>query len=79
MSKKLLPKSVLILFMILAMSVLPKPAAQAEGAEKEDVLIGFKAFPGNSEKALVEGAGGKIKYTYHLIPVIAASVPSAAL
>jgi len=43
------------------------------------VLIGFKEKPGPAEQALVKGVGGKIKYTYHLIPAIAASVPEVAI
>jgi len=43
------------------------------------VLIGFKQKPGPAEQALVKGVGGKIKYTYHLIPAIAASVPEVAI
>lgn len=43
------------------------------------VLIGFKDKPGQAEQALVQGVGGKIKYTYTLIPAIAASIPEAAI
>jgi len=43
------------------------------------VLIGFKQIPGLAEQAVVQGAGGKIKYTYHLIPAIAASIPDTAI
>jgi len=46
--------------------------ASSDGLVK--VLIGFKEKPGPAEQALVKGVGGKIKYTYHLIPAIAASV-----
>jgi len=79
MRKKILLSSLLILSVILALGILTKHKAQAQGVGHEDVLIGFKAFPGKSEKAQVEKVGGKIKYTYHLIPAIAASVPSAAI
>jgi subtilisin family serine protease len=79
MRKKFLRTSLLIFSMILMLGVIAKPAAQGQGVGHEDVLIGFKKFPGKSEKAQVEKAGGKIKYAYHLIPVIAASVPSAAI
>jgi subtilisin len=43
------------------------------------VLIEFKENPGPAEQALVKGAGGQIKYTYHLVPAIAASVPEKAI
>ncbi len=43
------------------------------------VLIGFDRQPGPEEEGLVRAAGGAVKYRYHLIPAIAASVPEAAL
>ena len=43
------------------------------------VLIGFKTTPGNAEEALVTSMGGKTKYTYHLVPAIAATVPESAM
>jgi hypothetical protein len=43
------------------------------------VLIGFKEKPGAAQQAMVRGVGGKIKYTYNLIPAIAASVPEVAI
>jgi subtilisin family serine protease len=42
-------------------------------------LIGFKEMPGRAEEALVRGAGGSIRYTYHLVPAIAATIPEAAV
>lgn len=43
------------------------------------VLIGFKQTPGAKESALVQRLGGTIKYQYHLVPAIAAQVPSTAV
>jgi len=43
------------------------------------VLIGFKEKPGPAQQAMVRGVGGKIKYTYNIIPAIAASVPEVAI
>lgn len=43
------------------------------------VLIGFKSPPGIMEEAFVLGRGGAIKYTYHLVPAIAATIPEAAI
>ncbi len=48
-------------------------------APKIDVLIGFTHTPGPSERALVKSHGGSIKYSYHLVPAIAASVPESAI
>jgi len=43
------------------------------------VLIGFKQKPGSAEQEVVKSVGGKIKYTYHIIPAISASVPEVAI
>jgi subtilisin family serine protease len=55
----------------------PEKGGPPDGLVK--VLIGFKEKPGAAEQALVKGLGGKIKYTYNLIPAIAASVPEVAI
>ncbi len=55
----------------------PEKGGPPDGLVK--VLIGFKEKPGPPEQALVKGLGGKIKYTYNLIPAIAASVPDVAI
>lgn len=55
----------------------PEKGGPPDGLVK--VLIGFKEKPGAPEQALVKGLGGKIKYTYNLIPAIAASVPEVAI
>lgn len=47
--------------------------------DRVDVLIGFKNKPGANQRALVRGLGGKIKYSYTLVPAIAASIPEAAI
>ena len=43
------------------------------------VLIGFTQVPGPSEQGLVRAHGGVIKYSYSLVPAIAASIPEAAI
>ena len=57
------------------MGVLFKNVARAEAVALEDVLIGFKEFPGKSEDAHLKKVGGKIKYAYHLIPVLKTNTP----
>lgn len=49
------------------------------GADLQRVLIGFKSAPGPSDQGLINSAAGKIKYTYHLIPAVAASLPAQAI
>jgi len=51
-------------------------SAQPEMAK---VLIAFDKTPGNDEQALVHQFGGKVKYSYHLVPAIAAEVPEPAV
>ena len=46
---------------------------------RNKVIIGFDRPPGATEEALVRGLGGSIKYTYALIPAIAAEIPEEAL
>jgi subtilisin family serine protease len=43
------------------------------------VLIGFKEKPGAAQQAMVRSVGGKIKYTYHIVDAIAASIPEKAI
>ncbi len=49
-----------------------------QASPREDVIIGFTKTPGKSEQALVKAHGGEIKYTYHLVPAIAANIPTDA-
>ncbi|MBC8468184.1 MAG: S8 family peptidase [Planctomycetes bacterium] len=61
-------------------SVLAIPANDnAGGPERVPVFIGFRQTPGPSEQALVRSHGGAIKYSYHLVPAIAASIPEPAI
>lgn len=52
--------------------------APAGGSGRVAVLIGFRNVPGPSEQALVRSQAGAIKYSYHLVPAIAASIPEQA-
>ena len=51
----------------------------ADTAGLAKVIIGFKQQPGRSERGLVEGQGGKVKYAYSIIPAIAATIPQQAV
>jgi len=63
---------------VMVFGLVASPVA-AQPAEMVKVLIGFDRQPGPDEEATVRGVGGSIKYTYHLVPAIAASVPQAAI
>jgi len=67
--------AVLVLIAALTVSM----AAAVAPAQKVSVLIAFTGQPGPAEEAIVRRAGGTIKYTYRLVPAIAASLPEAAI
>jgi len=54
-------------------------AVAAPAPSRVAVIIGFNQHPGPPEQALVRQAGGTIKYAYHLVPAIAATVPEPAI
>lgn len=86
MKKRMVPSAVIRLsFVSLALALIPAGAYTANGApdplddEGEEVLIGFRRAPGLAEEAIVRGASGEVKYTYRLVPAIAARVPTKAI
>ena len=54
-------------------------ASAAAPVDRVKVFIGFDRTPGPAEQALVRSFGGDIKYSYHIFPAIAASVPETAI
>ncbi len=62
-----------------ALVVSSASVALAQPPERVKVLIGFRGNPGPSEEALVRNARGVVRYRYHLVPAIAATVPVTAL
>ena len=75
---KVFPAARLVLLALILSGLIVSPAL-GQQPEKVKVLIGFDRQPGAAEQALVHRAGGTIKYTYHLVPAIAASLPEAAI
>ncbi len=53
--------------------------AQPAPIERVPVLIGFQQMPGAAEQALVRALGGEIRFTYTLVPALAATIPPAAI
>lgn len=68
-----------VLTLFVGLTSLGGAAPLAQSPLMAKVLIAFNIQPGPAEEALVRGVGGDIKYTYHLIPAIAATVPLPAL
>lgn len=55
------------------------PQGQAGPPDMARVFVVFDRQPGADEAALVRGAGGSIRHSYHLIPAIAATLPQTAI
>lgn len=69
-----------ILTVVLLLAGIVVGGVQARDSEPPArVLISFRTLPGPAERALVEHVGGSVRYTYHLVPAIAATVPGAAI
>ena len=67
-----------ILLVAILSGLLASPA-WGQQPERVKVLIAFGRQPGPAEEALVRGMGGSVKYTYHLVPAIAATLPEPAI
>ncbi len=52
---------------------------QAAGNNQVDVFVGFDKTPGPTEHTIVNRAGGTVRYSYTIVPAVAASVPEAAI
>ena len=52
---------------------------QAAGGNTVDVFVSFDKTPGVAERAFVEHAGGTVRFSYTIVPAVAASVPEAAI
>ena len=76
--KRVFAIATLVLLVAILSGLMVSPAL-GQQPERVKVLIGFTRQPGAAEEALVRGVGGTIKYTYHLVPAIAATLPEAAI
>jgi len=68
-----------VVVLVAALSAFIVSPALGQRPARVKVLIGFTHQPGPAEQVLVHRAGGTIRYTYHLVPAIAASVPESAI
>ena len=81
MKKTLSSGFLLVLVLLVALAAGPVYGGnhgEAQG-ERVPVFVGFTNQPGPAEEALVRKADGEIKYTYNLVPAIAASLPEGAI
>lgn len=81
--KKILSFSIIlgIAFNMAAVGMIGSTNSQVQAAEnnKLDVFISFDKIPGPNERAIVNQAGGVIRYNYTIVPAIAASIPETAV
>ncbi len=61
------------------MLVIPGTLTLAAPPATVDVLVSFKQTPGNAATQLIRDTGGSVKTVYHIVPTIAASIPSDRL
>ena len=77
--KKMIFAIATLVLLVAILSGLMVSPALGQQPERVKVLIGFTRQPGPAEEVLVRGVGGTIRYTYHLVPAIAATVPERAI
>ncbi|RLG26751.1 subtilisin [Methanosarcinales archaeon] len=70
---KLIASTLLVCMVVVSCLIAVVPA---EPPEKTPVMIGFKDKP---DPGLIRAYGGEIKYEYHIVPAIAASLPEQAI
>ncbi|MBU2036658.1 S8 family peptidase [Patescibacteria group bacterium] len=81
--KKILSYSLIlgVVFGMAAVGAIGPTSSQVQAAEnnKIDVFVSFDKTPGVAERAVVERAGGTVRFSYTIVPAVAASVPEAAI
>src|SRR3990167_1126324 len=81
--KKILSSSFIlgVVFSMATVGVIGPTSLQVQAASnnKVDVFVSFDKTPGVSEHAMVERAGGTVRFSYTIVPAVAASVPEAAI
>lgn len=75
---KILSNTMVIMLIIMMIFTVSFAANNNAMNNKIDVLISFKNAPSQVEEALVRAFGGEIKYSYTIIPTIAAKIPANA-
>lgn len=68
-----------IFSIVILLLVLGSPPVFADTPARIKVLIGFSQTPSGAEERLIRGIGGDIRFTYRLVPAIAASIPETAI
>src|SRR3989344_1515148 len=81
--KKILSSSFIlgVVFSMAAVGVIGPTSSQVQAASnnKVDVFVSFDKTPGVAEHAMVERAGGTVRFSYTIVSAVAASVPETAI
>lgn len=66
---------------MVAVGAVGPTSSQVQAAENDkiDVFVSFNKTPGASERAIVERAGGTIRFNYTIVPAVAASIPDKSI
>jgi len=74
------PRYLLVITLLVIMLTIPANVTPAEASlEMVDVLATFNQPPGPDEIELIESLGGSVNKVYHIVPTIAATMPSENL
>jgi len=74
------PRYLLVITLLVIMLTIPANVTLAEASpEMVDVLTTFYQPPGPDEIELIESLGGSVNKVYHIVPTIAATMPSENL
>jgi len=74
------PRYLLVITLLVIMLTIPANVTLAESSpETVDVLATFYQPPGPDEVELIESLGGSVNKVYHIVPTIAATMPSENL
>ncbi len=74
------PRYLLVITLLVIMLTIPSNVTPAESSpEMVDVLATFYQPPGSDEVELIESLGGSVNKVYHIVPTIAATMPSENL
>jgi len=73
------PWYLLVIALLVIMLTVPANLALADPPDMVDVLVTFYQPPGPDEIELIESLGGTVKTVYHIVPTIAATMPSENL
>ena len=79
MSKSKLCWLVILIITFCSLTLGLPAQVQAESPEPVDILVTFYQPPGPDETELIESLGGTVRVVYHIVPAIAATMPSDKL